>query len=142
MLDLKQMRAIGMMVARQARERAAQEGVEANEIIDMTALLKPWVEGPQTAGDVVVYNDYPYKVVQTHDSTGNPTWNPSDTPALFAPYHATDKAHALPYVAPTGAQDAYNSGEWMIWTDGLAYKCKQDATVWGPDVLPAAWEVG
>ena len=141
MLDLKQMRAIGMMVARQARERAAQEGVEANEIIDMTALLKPWAEGQHTAGDVIVYNDYPYKVVQTHDSTGNPTWNPADTPALFAPYHATDKAHALPYVAPSGAHDAYNSGEWMIWTDSLAYKCKQDATVWGPDVLPAAWEV-
>lgn len=142
MLDLKQMRAIGMLAARQARERAVQEGVEANEIIDMTALLKPWAEGPQTAGDVVVYNDYPYKVVQTHDSTGNPTWNPADTPALFAPYHATDKAHALPYVAPSGAHDAYNSGEWMIWTDGLAYKCKQNATVWGPDTLPDAWEVG
>lgn len=142
MLNMETMRAIGMLVARQAREKAATEGVAANEVIDMTALLKPWAEGPQTAGEVVSYKGQPYKVVQTHDSTGNPAWNPADTPALFAPYHATDRAHALPWAAPTGAHDAYMAGEWMIYTDGLAYRCMQDNTVHAPDVLPSAWGAG
>lgn len=141
MLDIRKFKAVGMMAARQARDKAASDDTAANEIIDMTALLEPWTEGAQTAGNVVVYNGYPYKVVQTHDSTGNPDWNPANTPALFAPYHATDKAHALPWVAPTGAHDAYNAGEWMIWMDGLAYECKQNATVHDPSVLPDAWEV-
>lgn len=140
MLNLDTLRTMGMMIARQAREKAVSEGVTANEVIDMAELLRPWAEGPHAAGEVVVYNDYPYKVAQTHDSTGNPAWNPADTPALFAPYHGTDRAHALPYAAPTGTHDAYNAGEWMIFTDGAAYECRQDATVYGPDVLPDAWE--
>lgn len=138
MFDLKQLRAIGMVVARQAREKAAEEGVAANDVIDMTALLKPWAEGLQTAGEVISYAGAPYKVVQTHDSTGNPGWNPAATPALFAPYHATDKAHALPFAAPTGAHDAYNVGEWMIY-NGLAYECQMDGCVYNPDALPSAW---
>lgn len=32
-----------------------------------------------------------------------------------------------------GAHDAYQTGEWMIWTDGKPYRCTQNATVWGPD---------
>lgn len=140
MLNTDMLRAIGMLVARQAREKAALDTTTANEVIGMTALLKPWAEGTQTAGEVVTYNGQPYKVVQTHDSTGNPAWNPADTPALFAPYHATDRAHALPWAAPTGAHDAYMAGEWMIWTDGKAYRCTMDATTYGPDVLPDNWE--
>jgi len=139
-LDFETMRAIGMMVARQAREKAALDTTTANEVIDMTALLKPWAEGMQAAGEVVAYKGQPYKVVQAHDSTGNAAWNPKDAPALFAPYHATDRAHALPWQAPTGAHDAYMAGEWMIYTDGIAYMCRQDGTVHTPDVLPGAWE--
>lgn len=141
MRNLEKYRAVGMMAARQAREKAASEGVTANEIIDMTVLLKPWQAGAQTAGEVVVYGGYPYKVVQTHDSTGNETWNPQDAPALFAPYHATDAAHALPYVAPTGAHDTYNAGEFMVWADGQVYECLTDATVYDPDTLPEAWRM-
>lgn len=140
MLDVRKFKAVGMVAARQAREKAAADDIAANDVIDMTALLTPWKEGVQTAGNVVVYNGYPYKVVQTHDSTGNPGWNPADAPALFAPYHATDRSHALPWVAPTGAHDAYNAGEWMIFTDAMAYECLKDATVHAPDVLPGAWK--
>lgn len=142
MLDANTMRAVGMMVARLARERAIEAGVKANEVIDLSPLLKEWKPGKHNAGDVVVYNDYPYRVNDPgHDSTGNDSWNPEDTPALFSPYHATDAAHALPWKAPTSAADAYQAGEWMLWTDGKSYRCKQDATVWGPDILSTSWEM-
>lgn len=140
MLNEKTLYAMGQMIARRARERAQEEDATANEVIDLYPLLKKWEEGSQTAGAVVVYNEYPYRTITTHDSTGNPGWNPEETPALFAPYHGTDKVHALPWRTPTGAQDAYNAGEWMIYTDGVAYQCKQDSTVWGPDVVSYAWE--
>ena len=132
--------AVGMMAARQARAKAKEDGVAANEVIDMAVLLKEWAMGAYEIGDIVVYEGYPYKCIQAHDSTGNGGWYPSAVPALFAPYHGTDAAHALPYVAPTSAGDAYQTGEWMIWTDGVKYKCLQDACVYAPDVLASAWE--
>lgn len=138
MLDMMALRAIGMMAARQARQSVTAD-TSANDVIDFAALLTPWKAGPQTAGQVVVYNGYPYKTIQAHDSTATPDWTPEATPALFAPYHGTDAAHALPWRKPTHAGDAYNKGEYMIYTDGVLYECMQDATVWDPDTVPAAW---
>ena len=140
MLNKDKLYAVGMMAARQARARVKENDVAANEVIDMAVLLKEWVTGAYKIGDVVSYQGDPYKCIQAHDSTGNDGWYPSAVPALFAPYHGTDAKHALPYVAPTHAGDAYQTGEWMIWTDGVKYKCLQDACVYAPDVLPSAWE--
>ena len=138
MLNLEKFKAIGMMAARNARDKAVQEGTTANEVISMTPLLKEWAPGVHEIGGVVVQNDYPYKVIQAHDSTANPGWTPEVTPSLFAPYHATAKEYALPYRAPTHAGDAYYTGEWMIYA-GTLYECLQDAVVYDPEVLPSAW---
>ena len=140
MLNKDKLYAVGMMAARQARARAKENDVAANEVIDMAVLLKEWVTGAYKIGDVVSYQGYPYKCIQAHDSTGNDGWYPSAVPALFAPYHGADATHALPYSAPTHAGDAYQTGEWMIWTDGVKYKCLQNACVYAPDVLASAWE--
>ena len=146
MLNHEKFHAVGMMAAKNAREKAAADGTAANDIIDMCALLKPWtpgtmenpVEYPLNA--VHVHNGMPWRCAMAHTHHGEPGWAPGEGNAMWFPKHGTDKAHALAYVAPTCAEDAYNDGEWMIWTDGLAYKCKQNATVHGPDALPAAWE--
>lgn len=138
MLNLEKFRAVGMMAARNARDKAVQESTTANEVISMTLLLKEWKPGAHESGEVVVQNGYPYKTIQTHDSTANPDWTPEATPSLFAPYHATAKEYALPYRAPTHAGDAYYTGEWMIYADML-YECLQDAVIYDPVVLPSAW---
>lgn len=140
MLNKDKLYAVGVMAARQARTRAKESDVVANEVIDVAALLKEWTIGKYEVGDVIVYQGYPYKCIQAHDSTGNDGWYPPAVPALFAPYHGTDAVHALPYVAPTHAGDAYQTGEWMIWTDGVKYKCLQDACVYDPGTLPSAWK--
>ena len=44
-----------------------------------------------------------------------------------------------PYVQPTGAHDAYNTGD-KITYNGSRYTCKMDGCVWPPDVYPAGWE--
>ena len=105
------------------------------------ALLQPWTPGNYAAGDVRVQNSYPYKCCQAHDSSNNPDWDPVTQRALWVPYHAKTAKWALPYVAPTGAHDAYQSGEYMIWPDGQIYRCNTDNTVWGPDTLPDVWDV-
>ena len=148
MLDRETMRAIGMMAARQARERAASEGTPANEIIDMTALLTPWKPGSMDmpaayeAGCVYTYRGMPWRCVSAHVHHGEVGWEPGGGTALWAQKHGTDRAHALPWAAPAGAHDAYNAGEWMMGSDGALYVCQEDGTVWGPDVLPEAWAQG
>ena len=45
------------------------------------------------------------------------------------------------WVQPTGAHDAYNTGDKMTYTDGKRYICQMDNCVWGPDVYPAGWKL-
>lgn len=120
---------------------AAAPTAAADDVIADAPLLQQWVPGNYTAGNVRVQDGYPYKCCQAHDSTDNPDWDPATQRALWVPYHAKTAKWALPYVAPTGAHDAYQTGEYMIWTDGQIYRCNTDNTVWGPDTLPEAWDV-
>ena len=120
---------------------AAAPTAAPDDVIADAALLRPWTPGDYAAGDVRVQDGYPYKCCQAHDSTDNPDWDPATNRALWVPYHATTAKWALPYAAPTGAHDAYQDGEYMIWTDGQIYRCNTDNTAWGPDTLPGAWEV-
>lgn len=117
------------------------------EINDNMAVIRPWKPGQYKDGsdgkpaDVRMYDGIPYKCAQSHDSTVNLDWTPDRTPALWTQYHGTSKATARHWVKPTGAHDMYKAGEWMIWTDGLAYPCLFD-TAYGPDEYAGAWGVG
>lgn len=47
---------------------------------------------------------------------------------------------AKEYKQPTGAHDAYNKGDKVIY-NGAVYECLIDNCVWNPDTLPSAWAV-
>lgn len=108
------------------------------EINDNMVAIRPWAPGPFVIGDVRMYDGIPYKCVQAHDSTGNEAWTPAAVASLWMQYHGTSKATARPWLQPTGAHDMYKAGEWMIWTDGLAYPCIIDTT-YSPAEYAAAW---
>lgn len=139
MFDSEKLKAIGRLMARTARARAIEEGVTANEVIELAPLLKKWAPGDHKVGDVLVYNDYPYKVLTAHDSANTPSWNPIEAASLFIPYHATSADHALPWIAPTGAHDVYKKGEFMIWSDGRVAECLED-TNFSPEDYARAWK--
>ena len=111
------------------------------QIIACDGLVEEWAPGTYKVGDVRNYAGQTWRCCQDHDSTQTTDWTPAAAPSLWAVYHAADPAHARPWVAPTGAHDAYQAGEVMVWTDGKTYLCKQDSTVHDPATLPAAWEV-
>ena len=146
MPDVKKFKALGMTAARHAREKAAADGTTANDIIDMCALLEPWRSGTMEHPEeyplnaVRTHNAMPWRCAIAHTHHGESGWAPGEGNSMWFPKHGTDKAHALAYVSPTCAEDAYQAGEWMIYTDGIAYECQQNATVYGPDVLPNAWK--
>lgn len=110
------------------------------EINDNMVAIRPWKPGKYIIGDVRMYYDIPYKCVQAHDSTITTDWTPEDTPALWMQYHGTTIDTARPWIAPAGAHDMYKAGEYMIWTDGLTYRCLSD-TIYSPEDYANAWEV-
>lgn len=113
-----------------------EDPVAINEAIEGMRL---WVPGVYAVNDVARYNDIPYKCVQAHDSTNNAEWTPPSVPALWMEYHGTSKETARNWIAPTGAQDMYKKGEWMIFTDGKYYECLSDTT-YSPTDLASAWQ--
>lgn len=110
------------------------------EVNENPAALRAWTPGVFVSGDVRAYEGIPYKCVQAHDSTAVPDWTPPTSPALWMQYHGTSKETARPWIAPTGAHDMYLTDEYMIYTDGITYRCKAD-TPYSPVDYAAAWEV-
>ena len=109
------------------------------EINDSLVIIRDWKEGSYNINDVRLYEKIPYKCVQAHDSTGNPNWNPVETPSLWMQYHGTTPESARPWITPMGAHDMYKVGEYMIWTDGVLYQCIYDTT-YSPYEYAAAWQ--
>ena len=116
---------------------SAKEDVAALNNIHILARI--WVPGVYEVGDVREYNAIPYRCIQAHDSTANVNWTPENTQALWMQYHGTTPETARPWVQPLGSEDRYKMGEYMIWTDGLTYRCTQD-TAFSPADQPQAWE--
>ncbi len=112
---------------------------DAAAINDAVEGMRGWAPASYSVNDVVKYEDIPYKCIQAHDSTGNPDWTPSTTPALWMQYHGTSKETARAWVAPRGSEDQYRTGEWMIFTDGEYYKCLSD-TPYSPTDYAPAWQ--
>lgn len=143
MFNFEKLRAIGMMVAKQAQEKAAANYEAANDIIDMSPLLKVWKPGTMAnpekyaRGDVRIHDDMPWWCVTGHAHSGEMGWQPGGAGALWALYHGRDAAHALPFAAE--GHNPYMAGHYCT-ENGTAYRCKRDNVVHAPSVLPEAWE--
>ena len=107
-------------------------------LVELLDYIPEWTEGVYVVGDVRKYEDQPKICCQAHDSTGNPAHNPT-VASLWSPYHAKSAGYALPWIAPTGAQDVYKKGEYMVYTDGATYECLSD-TNYSPDDYAQAWQ--
>lgn len=139
------LRSLGRVMARYAQDNVVD--FDADKAIEAAPLLKVWVAGtmknPVTynIGDVRTHENQPWKCAQSHTHHGEPGWDPSTSRALWSPYHSKKREYALPYVQPTASHDAYQNGEWMIWTDGNCYECIGNDVVHTPDSYPAAWRI-
>ena len=105
-----------------------------------------------SAGDIVNYNGTLYQST----INGN-VWSPDVYPAGWTVYEAAtepeepepepepdpdpEEPTAYPeWVQPTGAHDAYNTGD-IVNYNGTLYKSVIDGNVWAPDAYPQGWEV-
>lgn len=80
-----------------------------------------------------------YKCVQAHTSQSD--WQPKDVPALFTVVAYPGEIPV--WVQPTGAQDAYNTGDQVHFPtiNDPVYESLIDANVWSPTGYPAGWQL-
>lgn len=78
-----------------------------------------------------------YKVAQGHTSQAD--WTPDKTPALYTPIGLDEQGYPV-WSQPTGAHDAYNTGD-VVNYNGTLYQSLIDGNVYSPEAYPAGWVV-
>lgn len=124
----------------------ASESLSDEDALEAVELFPAWAEGTAYAADQRVRfggsSGTPtptlYKCVQAH--TSQVGWEPDNTPALWT---EVAKSGEIPvWRQPTGAQDAYNTGDRVHYpdADGPVYESIVDNNVWSPEAYPAGWK--
>ena len=110
--------------------------------IRASGLYEDWEAGSYQVGDIRNTVGQTWECFQAHDNAVYPDISP-DNAAWFTfwrPLHGTSPETARPFVPVQGAHDMYRTGEYMLWTDGLLYRCLSD-TNFSPADYAQAWEV-
>lgn len=103
------------------------------EGLEYVDLFVNWGEGIAYAvGDRVKFGDTLYKCVQAHTSQSD--WTPDLTPALWTRVTVEEWPE---WVQPTGAQDAYMTGDKVAHNE-KHWESTSDNNVWEPGVY--GWE--
>lgn len=109
------------------------------DALDGIELFPLWTTGVAYAiDDRIRYGETLYRCVQAHTSQSD--WTPDVTPALWTEVSIEE----IPvWVQPTGAQDAYNTGDKVHYptANDSVYQSTIDNNVWSPDAYPAGWEL-
>ena len=138
------------MDRRQAAEqmrRAVQmfaASLSEEQALEVAAMYPEWEAGRAYAeGEILqhgtnsVGDPQLYKVVQAHTSQAD--WTPEATPALYDAFGLDESGYPL-WSQPTGAHDAYNTGD-IVDYNGTLYKSLINGNTWSPEAYPQGWEV-
>lgn len=118
--------------------------LDAEQAMEIATIYEPWKSGKAyTVGKYLTYGENAtgdpqlYKVVQAHTSQAD--WLPADTPALYEPIGLNSAGYPV-WSRPSGAHDAYNSGD-IVDYNGTLYKSLIDGNIYSPEEYAAGWEV-
>ena len=106
-----------------------------------SGLYPEWQEGKHSKGDIYNAEGQTWECYQEYDNAIYPDIRPGEAAwyTFNRPLHGTSPETARPFVPVQGAHDMYRAGEYMVWTDGTIYRCKQD-TNFSPEDYVQAWE--
>ena len=115
-------------------EKAVSATLSDTEALEAVSLFPAWVSGKSYAiDDRVKYDGNLYKCLQAHTSQAD--WSPDATHALWVVVSIDEYPE---WVQPTGAHDAYKTGDKVSY-NGKHYVCTIDANTYAPDVY--GWEI-
>lgn len=114
------------------------------DAMEIATVYDPWAAGKSyKADDLLTYgtngvgDPQLYRVVQAHTSQAD--WLPDQTPALYTPIGLDEDGYPV-WSRPTGAHDAYNTGD-VVDYNGVLYISTIDGNIWSPEEYPQGWEV-
>ena len=114
------------------------EELSDEDALGVAALYPTWSSrlGKEVkAGERLWYDGKLYKVIQGH--TAQEDWTPATAASLFTEVSIAEWPE---WVQPTGAQDAYNTGDRVTY-NGERYISLIDANVYSPEDFPAGWSI-
>lgn len=119
---------------RQKIEKAAASQND-NDALNSIELFPKWKENIEVSvGQRYQHINKLWKVVQSHTTQSN--WEPQDTPSLFTEVTLDEWPE---WVQPTGAQDAYNTGDKITYNE-VHYVSLIDGNIWDPITYPSGWQ--
>ena len=114
------------------------------QAMEVATVFDPWEIGTSYAvGDFLIYgvnsvgDPQLYKVAQAHTSQSE--WTPEATPALYTAIGLDDSGYPV-WSQPTGAHDAYNTGD-VVNYNGTLYQSLIDGNVYSPADYPVGWTI-
>lgn len=135
-----------LQIAEQFR-RALQmfaASLDDEKAMEVATIYDPWIVGKAYAvGEFVTYGENSvgdpqlYKVVQAHTSQAD--WLPDQTASLYTAIGLDDGGYPV-WAQPTGAHDAYNTGD-VVNYNGTLYESLIDGNVYSPEAYPAGWKL-
>ena len=114
------------------------------QALEVAAVYPAWEAGRAYAvGEILSYGTNSvgdpqlYKVVQAH--TSQEDWTPDSVPALYDAFGLDDEGYPV-WSQPTGAHDAYNTGD-IVSYNGTLYQSLIDGNTTVPGSDPRWWEI-
>ena len=105
--------------------------------LEIATIYPEWEAGKAyVVGDILSYGQNPvgdpqlYKVVQAHTSQAD--WMPDSVPALYYAFGLDESGYPI-WSQPTGAHDAYNTGD-IVSHNGKIWQSNTADNVWEPGV--------
>ena len=118
--------------------------LDDEKAMEVATIYDQWKAGTAyTVGEFVTYgkngvgDPQLYKVVQNHTSQAD--WTPDAAASLYVAIGLDAGGYPI-WSQPTGAHDAYNTGD-VVDYNGTLYKSLIDGNVYAPDAYPAGWEL-
>jgi len=135
-----------LQIAEQFR-RAVQmfaAGLTEEQAMEIATIYDEWEPGETYAeGDFITFgtngvgDPQLYKVAQDHTSQAD--WLPPDNPALYTPIGLDESGYPI-WAQPTGAHDAYNTGD-VVDREGTLYESQIDGNTAVPGTDERWWKV-
>jgi len=120
------------LIVKASANLSDEDAIEAVELFDQ------WKTDTEYVPDIRVgHNGKLYRCVQAHTSQAD--WAPDATPALWTEVAAPGEI--LVWKQPTGAHDAYQTGDKVYYPDigDTIYICTADNNIYAPGVY--GWEI-
>ena len=112
------------------------------QALEVATIYDPWKVGKDYAvGDFLTYgansvgDPQLYKVILAHSAQAD--WTPDTATSLYVAIGLDDSGYPV-WSQPTGAHDAYNTGD-IVNYNGTLYKSLIDGNVYSPEAYPAGW---